>query len=164
VNPKVRELVQSEFWRVGGHADIEMCFYGREKKRSGDQNNYYWGVVVPLVTAGFIRSGNDLRIGRHSDYELVHELLKDKFLPESDMVVYDRSGNVYALGRKSTTVMDTKQFMKYVRDISDWCFHHFGLQIPLPKKDVEIVDENGELVSLPVEEFLMNMKIEESNG
>lgn len=162
INPRVRDEVNKTFHKRGENAYIEMSFIGIDKKRTDDQNAYYWAVVVPIVTAGFILQGNNLRIGSNRDYMLVHNLLKERFITEGDMVMWDRNGNKYNLNEKTTTNLDTRAFAKYLRDIKAWSFDCLGVDIPEPNEPVRVY-ENGELIDISVEEFLNSVKQLENN-
>lgn len=160
---RVRQEVNKMFHRLGETVYLTMTYFGMDKKRTEDQNDYYWAVVVPVVTAGFILQGNNFRIGSKRDYMIVHEILKDRFIPEGDMVLFDRLGNKYGVKHKTTTALDTRAFTKYLKDIKDWCFDCLGVDIPQPNKMMTIVNEDGELVEIQVEEFLNSVKFQENN-
>jgi hypothetical protein len=160
---RVREEVNKMFHRTGEIVYVTMSFFGMPKKRTTDQNAYYFGVVVPLVTAGFIMQGNDFRIGSKRDYSIVHDLLKDQFIPDGEMVLFDRIGNKYSPKIKTTTALDTRAFNKYLKDITTWSFDCLGLDIPAPNKLMTVVNEDGELIEIGVEEFLSSIKIKENN-
>lgn len=160
---RVREEVNKMFHRLGEIVYITMTFFGMPKLRTDDQNAYYWAVVVPLVTAGFILQGNNFRIGSHRDYMIIHDMLKDMFIPEGDMVLWDRLGNKYGIKHKTTTALDTRAFMKYLNDIKRWSFDCLGVDIPQPNERMTIVNEEGELMEILVDEFLNSVKVKENN-
>jgi hypothetical protein len=87
------------------------------KPRSLNENNYYWGVVLALISAttGY-------------EPEEVHEALKHKFLrrpgPKLDRIL-------------STAGLDTIDFEKYLEKIRLWAATELEIVIPLPN-EVEV--------------------------
>lgn len=162
VSPDVREIVNRRFRKEGIDTYLKMTFTGLTKQRSVDQNRYYWGVVIPLVMAGFINSGSDLRIDKESDLLVIHEMLKDKFSTNSMYVVRDRMGQEYSVKVATTTDSDTVEFMRYIRDIKSWTFNHLGIDIPDPNMPMMVVDKHGELIDISVKDFLKTIKHSES--
>lgn len=51
---------------------VEIIIQKKRKKRSLSQNNYYWGIVIPIVHKGFIDLGNEC------SKEDVHDFLKKR--------------------------------------------------------------------------------------
>lgn len=91
--------------------------------RSVKQNRYYRGVIVKII-------GEDSGY-KKTEYNLVHELLKEKFCPTKETPL----GKV-----KSTTLLNTVEEEQYHKDIRDW-YEEFttteekqGVIIPLPNE------------------------------
>lgn len=162
-NDRVMTEVKKTFHTDGYPTYLTMTIFGQDKKRTDDQNAYYWAVVIPMVTAGFILQGNELRIGSHRDYAIVHEMMKERFIPEGDMVFFDRNGNKYGLKEKTTTALDTRAFNKYIRDIKAWSFDCLGIDIPEPNCLVKLAGSNNQLYEISVDEFLESVKLQENN-
>jgi hypothetical protein len=162
-NDRVREEVMKMFHTDGYTTYLTMTFFGADKQRTNDQNAYYWAVVIPMVTAGFILQGNELRIGSHRDYGLVHEMMKERFIPEGDMVFFDRNGTKYGIKEKTTTALDTRAFKKYLKDIKAWTFDCLAVDIPEPNGLVKLPVSNGQTIEMTVEEFLESVKSQENN-
>ena len=85
--------------------------------RSGQQNKYYWAVVVG-------------EIAKHTghDPEQIHELLKFNLSPKWHF----QAGMVGGGVPTSTTRLDTLQFVEYTERCRMWANEFLGLQIPLP--------------------------------
>jgi hypothetical protein len=95
------------------------------KRRSGNQNAYYFGVVVRLVTDMLREAGN------YVDDEDTHEFLK-QHVGKLMRIVVDPEGVVHkALG--STAKLSTMEFETYLAQVRAWAAE-FGLQIPLPNE------------------------------
>lgn len=161
VRSDVRKVITKIFGKPDEDVFVEMSFIGKRKERTEGQNDYYWAVLVPIVTGCFIMNGNDLRIDRRSDLMTVHELLKDKFIPEGEMVLFDRHGTKYGIREKTTTALDTRSANKYYKDIRDWVFQCFGIQCPLPVEPTfEVADPDGNVVMMSIDEFITHIKLE----
>lgn len=95
--------------------------------RTGQQNRYYWGVIVA-------------EIAKHTghDPEQVHELLKHMHSPKWHFLHDDSKGHVEWKQQDaiptSTTRLDTIQFVEYTEKCRMWANEFLGLQIPLPSE------------------------------
>ncbi len=98
---------------------ITMCVKLFGKKRSLDQNAYYWGVVIKLIAD---HSGYQGR----AELKHVHDTLRGMFL--------ERDG----LWRKkiilSTTALSTVEFEEYQAKIRQWAAIALDLYIPEPNE------------------------------
>ncbi len=98
------------------------------KKRSNDQNAYYFGVVVPMVYEGLKAAGFDAV--RHK--EDAHEIMKSLFLK----VTEERNG-VTIERVTSTTELTTIGFAEYLMHIFTWALDYLGITIPNPNEQLE---------------------------
>ena len=96
--------------------EIEFAIGRRRKHRSNSQNDYYWGVVVALLSQ---------ELGYFPDE--VHEGLKFKFLK--------RKGDVIETAR-STTELSTREFEEYLEGIRTWAASELNTVIPEPNEVV----------------------------
>ncbi len=101
-----------------------------KKKRSNQQNRWYWGCVVKMI-GDYIGS----------DAEETHELMKAKF--NSEMVIvkvpykYPKTGKIRMVKRRmrvprSTTALSTQEFSDYCEAIRRWGAEFLALDIPDP--------------------------------
>jgi hypothetical protein len=93
--------------------------------RSVEQNNYYWGVVLKILSEhfGYIGLG---------EKEELHDSLRTMFLVRTTK-----------LGLKvveSTTKLDTELFERYLQAVRDWAIQEHQCFIPLPN-EVEESDD-----------------------
>lgn len=88
-----------------------------KKKRSGEQNAYYWSVCIPLIVekTGF-------------SPEEIHEYLITKFIDKTDIVVGGESIKV----NKRTHNLTTVEFMEYISEIQRFASEKLDLFIPDP--------------------------------
>ena len=101
----------------------------KTKKRSINQNAYYFGVVVPLFRSGL------LDIGYKVSLEETHTFLKAKFLVKE--IVNENTGEILT-SVKSTTELTTVQFMEFIEDIQQFGAEFLGIQIPSPNEQISI--------------------------
>lgn len=96
---------------------VEVSAYS--PRRSGNLNNYYWGVVVK-------------RISEATGYEPeeVHEICAMKFLPPR---VVEIAGETHVL-RSSTAKLPTVEFQGYVEAVKRWAAQELSLYIPEPNE------------------------------
>lgn len=83
--------------------EVTLMVHNRRPKRSEQQNRYYWGVYLPLISK---ETGE-------ADLDALHELFKGKFLTD---------GVVEVLGQKvrkkrSTTELGVAEFCQFIIDI-----------------------------------------------
>ena len=119
--------------QLAGHG-IEVTFRRKRKRRSNEQNAYYWGVVIPYVLRGFIELGNDFQEGNKEHHEIAHEFLKGKFL-HNGLDFYDAEGNVYT-STPSTKRCTTTEMMDYIDMIQRWAAEYLNVNIPDPDEQL----------------------------
>lgn len=130
---RLRKEVGSVF---NGHT-IEVIFKRKRKRRSNEQNKYYWGVVVPHIVAAMIDLGNDaLQIGNGEHAEAVHEFLKAQILDNGEDIVL-ADGVVKKL-RPTTTKLTTVEMMEYLDKVGRWAAEYLNITIPEPNEQMEI--------------------------
>lgn len=97
--------------------DIQMTIEKKRKSRSLNQNNYYWGVVIPLLC-------------EYCGYtpEEMHEAVKIKFL-----ITYPEVKNIPPTIR-STTDLSTVEFEELMARIRMWAAIELGVNIPQPNE------------------------------
>lgn len=108
--------------------DVLITFEKPKKKRSNNQNSYYWGIVIVLIKSALKDTGNNLNTND------VHDLLRLKFLKETISIKYE-TGEVIERVR-STTELTTSQFMDYIAEIQQFAAEYFDLIIPDPNTEI----------------------------
>lgn len=101
----------------------DKCGHAFKKDRSNNQNRYYWGVIIDLLSehTGFIR-------------EEMHEVLKHKFLRYTLWIPKKDGVKEQSIIAKSTTDLTTKAFEQYMSDIRQWASSDLGLFLPEPNE------------------------------
>ena len=100
----------------GEDVTVTVNKYRAYKQRSNEQNRYYWGVVVKLLSD---ETG-------HSAEE-IHEVLKIKFL----LKPYNLKGKQLP-GATSTADLTTAEFESYLSQVRSWASQELAVYIPAP--------------------------------
>jgi hypothetical protein len=101
-----------------------------KKKRSTQQNRFYFGVIIPIVQNCLKEAGHIMT------NESTHDLIKLKFLKEA-LFVNEETGEVIER-IKSTTELSTSQFMDLLAEINNFTFEYFGVSLPSPNDDLTL--------------------------
>jgi hypothetical protein len=102
--------------------EFQLVVRNKRKPRSNNQNSYYWGVVLYLISK---------EIG-HTPEEL-HDAFKRKFLKR-----FDKRGLEFC---QSTTELSTTGMMEYVENVRRFASMELGISIPDPNE----FDDNFDL-------------------
>lgn len=108
--------------------DVLITFEKPKKKRSNNQNSYYWGIVIVLIKSALKDTGNNLNTND------VHDLLRLKFLKET-ISIKEETGEIIERV-KSTTELTTSQFMEYIAEIQQFAAEYFDVIIPDPNTEI----------------------------
>lgn len=97
--------------------EVEITIDKRRNRRSTLENNYYWGVVVEIISdwTGFTP-------------EEAHDALREKFLSN-----YSKERGLSCI--KSTAALTTVEFESYMSAIRQWASEQ-GVFIPLPNEQI----------------------------
>jgi hypothetical protein len=87
-----------------------------KRQRSLEQNAYYWGVVVKMISD-------------HTGYNKDEVHLKLCFLFNAEMI--EVKGEYHRQGR-STTKINTKEFGEFLEQIRIWASTELGIDLPEP--------------------------------
>lgn len=98
-----------------GKDRLWVTYDDRKPKRSTSQNSYYWGCVLPTISA---ETGEEV--------EDLHELFKQRFLVNGKKMVRGHEIVVY----RSTTELNVGEFSDFISRIEVWT----GIHIPTPEE------------------------------
>ena len=101
-----------------------------KKKRSTQQNRFYYGIILPIVQNCLKEAGHVMT------NESTHDLIKLKFLKET-LFVNETTGEIIER-IKSTTELSTSQFMDLLAEINNFTFEYFGVSLPSPNDDLTL--------------------------
>ena len=145
-NGKISLPTQFREWVLKAYEGKEIRVTVKEYRmiRSTRQNAYYWGVVIPHMVAGFVSLGNNWLNPQNKEHqEMVHEILKDRFLANGIEVVI---GNEVVKTRPTTTEADTKEMNEFIERIKMFAHETMGILIPDPGE----IFEEAEVSVLPL--------------
>ena len=136
----ISEVIKGKLTRNRNQiADAIATFEGKQvvikiekfkKKRSTQQNRFYYGVIIPIVQNCLKEAGHIMT------NESTHDLIKLKFLKET-LFVNETTGEVIER-IKSTTELSTSQFMDLLTEINNFTFEYFGVSLPSPNDDLTL--------------------------
>lgn len=112
-----RKILDSEVKANFRNKELKITIEEKTKKRSIDQNDFYNGVVLPIVAKGLSDHGWQIN-GRRLFTTDVHEMFKNSFLPQE--IINAETGEVIP-SKASTTDLSTTAFMDFIADIQQWC-------------------------------------------
>ena len=136
---KLPKRLRAEVSALYAGCEIEAIFRKKKRTRSNEQNRYYWGVVLPVVTDGFAELGNPVSSSNPADLEAIHEFLKRRFLKPDTL--HDVNGEVHEL-RYTTTTLSKSEMMDYFAQIGQFAAEYLGKVIPEPNEQIEIWSQN----------------------
>jgi hypothetical protein len=101
----------------GLEGEVEVTVKRWSPARSGNQNRYYWGVVIPIIEEATGYDGEEL-----------HEALKVKFIQPwaskaGDLTIYP-----------STARLDTAGFSEFIEKVRRWAASFLNIHIPGPNE------------------------------
>lgn len=140
LNPRAREDITRLLQSMEGKRVVVRISKFR-KTRSGQQNRFYYGVVLPLTKAMMVGAGNDV-----SDEE-VHEFLK-VHVGKLTKAMHDPDGVEFTVTRSSAD-LDTIEWEIWMTQIRAWGAN-YGLVIPIPNEDFDdepvkpVANEHGD--------------------
>jgi hypothetical protein len=101
------------------------------KKRSLEQNSYYWGVIIPITKNAISESWGEVW-----NTEKTHEFLKSKFLFYEK--VNQETSEIIKVP-KSTTENTTTEQEVYYFEIREFLKEWFNVDCPLPNENLTLV-------------------------
>lgn len=96
----------------------------KKGKRSGQQNRYYWGVVLEEIRLAIKEKGETVTV---SD---LHTAFKAMFNPKPFAAFAAVDGEQLLPLGDSTTEMNKTEFAEYLEKIIQWAYHRLNLSIP----------------------------------
>jgi hypothetical protein len=115
------------------------------RKRSNQQNRYYWVCVVPMVREGLYDAGFD----EIRDDEDAHELLKQVILRRS--ITSTRTGDEIPI-TGSTQKLSIFEFNQYLEAVIKWAAEYLQIPIPAPSQQYAELAEYSESLENLIED------------
>lgn len=110
--------------------EVRITLEKLKKKRSNNQNAFYWGVVIPLIQNGLKEATGEFRSSDNIHYRILLPL----FSPINE-IVNTETGEV--VNEKLTSSdMTTTQFCEFIMEVQKWSAEFLGVDIPSPNEDI----------------------------
>ena len=102
--------------------EVSLVIEEWKKNRSDQENSYYWGVPIKLIS-------------EHTGYskDETHELLKSLFLKKKINVKVKKGSERHTIVQ-STSKLSTKRFEEYMSEIRQWASQELDCYIPEPNE------------------------------
>jgi uncharacterized protein YllA (UPF0747 family) len=101
-----------------------------KNKRTHDQNDYYWGVIIPIALKGL----KDLGYSDVRNIMDAHKTLKSLFLKQ---VIRNNKGEFIEVVNDSRTLTKA-EFTEYIERIAQWAAEYLNVEIPAPNSQTKI--------------------------
>ena len=110
--------------------DIIISIDKAKKSRSNQQNNFYWGVCIPLIQSGLKEA-----TGEYFGSDNIHyDILLKMFAPQYEFV-NKNTGQILSK-QISSSEMTTTQFCEYIMEIQKWASEFLNIDIPNPNEEI----------------------------
>lgn len=110
--------------------EIIITFEKRKKKRSNQQNAFYFGIVIGIMQLAFKETWGEF----YSANE-VHEALKSKYCFREQ--INENTGEIISIPM-STTNFTTIEWEEYIDKIRKFAMEWFNVSIPFPNENITI--------------------------
>ena len=109
---------------------VEISIKRATKKRSNNQNAYYWGVVIPIIQDALLSTWGEVR-----NKEFTHEFLKANCGYKE--VVNEETGEIIRVPKSTTDNTTTEQEI-YHDACRQLAQEFFNVTIPLPNEELTL--------------------------
>jgi hypothetical protein len=110
--------------------EVVITFDKPKKKRSNNQNSFYWGVLIPLMQSG----AKDLW-GEVWSIDKAHKHLSNKFVFHES--INEKTGEVTQTP-KSTTELTTTGWEVFMTEIRIYLLQDFDIDAPEPNQEIKL--------------------------
>ena len=122
--PEARYRWRDALRMLSGKA-VTITIERKRRSRSIQQNRYYFGVIVEMITRQLIADGWEV------SKEDVHEMMKVKFATKE---LFNESTGEVMQTTRSTTDMSTTEFEEFNEACRRWAAEILGMNIPDPNQ------------------------------
>jgi hypothetical protein len=127
---KNRPLLEAALRQHEGR-EVSITIERWRKKRSNEQNAYWWGVIVPIFQDCFREAG--MARNKEQTHQLITDLIIQKY---GDSVILQESvleGEVFQ-EKRGTSDLSTSEFMELVNEAQMFASEVFDIAIPDPNQ------------------------------
>ena len=121
----------NDYLRQLNGQEVELTVSKKGRRRSNQQNRWYWGIVIKLISDETGQSP-----------ETIHEFLKQECGGREEMKFLKKGDKepIIIKVQVSTKKLLTTQFSEYTKRIQQWATEFLGMNIPDP--DTAKIKEN----------------------
>ena len=111
-------------------AEITLTIEKKFSKRSNNQNAFYWGVILPIVSELLQNS-----TGHFFSIEETHDVLKSNCNYKE--LISENTGEITKIPL-STTELTTIEFIEFMEKVEHFVFDYFSVTLPKPNEQLNL--------------------------
>ena len=116
-------------------AEISLTIEKKYNKRSNNQNAFYWGVLIPIISELLYDC-----TGNFFSEQETHEVLKSNCNYKE--LISENTGEISKIPI-STTELSTIEWIEYIKKVEHFVFDYFSVTLPKPDEQLNIDYENN---------------------
>lgn len=115
--------------------EIILTIEKKFRKRSNNQNAFYWGVLIPIISE-LLQDAT----GTFFSSDETHDVLKSNCNYKE--LISENTGEITKIPL-STTELTTLEWLKYIEKIEHFVFDYFNVSLPRPNEQLDLNYEDN---------------------
>lgn len=125
-----KDLIRNAIKQFEGK-DIKIVFKRKYKKRSNNENAFYWGVWIPILQRAILDTWGEIR-----DANDVHEIIKLNCNYEEK--INEETGSFIRVPKSSTELNTYEWEFEFKQKIRQFALEFFNVTLPEPNDQLKI--------------------------
>lgn len=125
-----KEFIRNAIQQFEGK-DIKIVFKRKYKKRSNNENAFYWGVWIPILQRAILDTWGEIR-----DANDVHEIIKLNCNYEEK--INEDTGSFVRVPKSSTELNTYEWEFEFKQKIRQFALDFFNVTLPEPNEQLKI--------------------------
>ncbi|WP_077417955.1 hypothetical protein [Chryseobacterium sp. JV274] len=125
-----KDLIRNAIKQFEGK-DIKIVFKRKYKKRSNNENAFYWGVWIPILQRAILDTWGEIR-----DANDVHEIIKLNCNYEEK--INEDTGSFIRVPKSSTELNTYEWEFEFKQKIRQFALEFFNVTLPEPNEQLKI--------------------------
>nr|WP_315026021.1 hypothetical protein [uncultured Chryseobacterium sp.] len=125
-----KDLIRNAIKQFEGK-DIKIVFKRNYKKRSNNENAFYWGVWIPILQRAILETWGEIR-----DANDVHEIIKLNCNYEEK--INEDTGSFIRVPKSSTELNTYEWEFEFKQKIRQFALEFFNVTLPEPNEQLKI--------------------------
>lgn len=125
-----KDLIRNAIKQFEGK-EIKIVFKRKYKKRSNNENAFYWGVWIPILQRAILDTWGEIR-----DANDVHEIIKLNCNYEEK--INEDTGSFIRVPRSSTELNTYEWEFEFKQKIRQFALEFFNVTLPEPNEQLKI--------------------------